>query len=144
MEDRAMGSTVRDVMTPDPICVQSSATIAEAARQMRDHGVGDVIVMDDSRIRGIVTDRDTVVRAVAEERDVRTTRVGDIASGDLVCIAPTDDVDRAVSLMRERAVRRLPVVENDRPVGILSLGDLAMDRDQRSVLAEISSAPTNR
>jgi CBS domain-containing protein len=139
-----MGSTVRDVMTADPICAQASTPLPDAARQMRDRGVGDVIVMDDGRICGIVTDRDIVVRAIAEDRDVRSTKLGDVASGEVVCVAPTEEVDRAVSLMRDKAIRRLPVVENDRPVGIVSLGDLAMERDERSALAQISAAPANR
>jgi CBS domain-containing protein len=83
------------------------------------------------------------VRAIAEGRDV-TSKLGDIVSSEVVCITPGESPDDAIRLMRERALRRVPVVENGRPVGIVALGDLAGERDPRSVLGEISSAPPNR
>jgi CBS domain-containing protein len=138
-----MADTVRDVMTRDPATVDASVPVAEAARVMHDRDVGDVIVLQGGRLRGIVTDRDIVVRVVAEERDARTARVGDVVTPDLVTLTPTDPMDRAVALMREHALRRLPVVEGDRPVGIVSLGDLAVEREPRSALAQISAAPPN-
>jgi CBS domain-containing protein len=138
-----MADTVRDLMTPDPVTVDASAPVSEAARVMRDRHVGDVIVLQGGRLRGIVTDRDIVVRVVAEERDARTSRAGDVVSTHLVTVAPNDPVDRAVALMRENALRRLPVVDGDRPVGIVSLGDLAVEREPRSALGQISAAPAN-
>jgi CBS domain-containing protein len=90
-----------------------------------------------------VTDRDIVVRAVADTRDSAATAVGEICSPDLVTVAPHDDADTAVQRMRERPVRRVPVVEDGRPAGVLSVGDLAMERDQRSALADISAQPPN-
>jgi CBS domain-containing protein len=138
-----MADMVRDVMTSDPITVQASTMLSDAARVMRDRAIGDVVVLDDGKLRGILTDRDVVVRAVAAERDPRTTRVGDVVSDDMVTVAPTETIDRAVELMREKAVRRLPVVENGRPVGVVSLGDLAVERDGRSVLGQISAATPN-
>jgi CBS domain-containing protein len=138
-----MADTVRDVMTRDPATVDASVPVAEAARVMHDRDVGDVIVLQGGRLRGIVTDRDIVVRVVAEERDARTARVGDVVTPNLVTLTPTDPMDRAVALMREHALRRLPVVEGDRPVGIVSLGDLAVEREPRSALAQISAAPPN-
>jgi CBS domain-containing protein len=111
---------------------------------MRANDIGDVIVVDDNgKLTGIVTDRDIVVRVVAEGRDPRATRLGDIASRELTVLAPDDPVERAVELMRERAIRRLPVVEQGKPVGIVSIGDLALDRDPDSALADISAAPPN-
>jgi CBS domain-containing protein len=80
---------------------------------------------------------------IAEGRDPRATRIGDIASHDLAAVAPDDPVGRAVQIMREKAVRRLPVVENGKVVGIVSIGDLALDRDPDSALADISAAPPN-
>ena len=119
------------------------ATVADAAQQMRELDIGDVLVEQEGRLAGIVTDRDIVVRAIAEGRDV-TSKLGDIVSSEVVCITPAERSDDAIRLMRERALRRVPVIENGRPVGIVSLGDLAGERDPRSVLGEISSAPPNR
>ncbi len=139
-----MAQTVREVMTAKPVALQSGTTLQEAARAMRDHDVGSVVVLDDDVVRGIVTDRDIVVRAVAEGRDPATTVLAEISSERVVTVSPDDPVDRAVALMREHAVRRLPVVENGRPAGIVSIGDLAIERDPESVLGRISAAEPNR
>jgi len=138
-----VAQTLKDLMTPNPLTVKAGTTIFEAAQQMRDQGIGDVIVTDGGKVCGIVTDRDIVVRAIADGREPTTTKVGDICSRDLVTLAPTADVTEAVTLMRERALRRLPVVENGKPVGIVSIGDLAIERDEDSALADISAAPPN-
>ena len=138
-----MAKSVKDAMTTKPASLPASATVADAARQMRELDIGDVLVEQDGRLAGIVTDRDIVVRAIAEGRDV-TSKLGDIVSSEVVCITTAESADDAIRLMRERALRRVPVVENGRPVGIVSLGDLAEERDPRSVLGEISSAPPNR
>lgn len=139
-----MPQTVRDVMTTDPVTLRRDAAVVEAARAMRDNSIGDVLVLDGGRVCGIVTDRDIAVRTVAEGRDPKGTRLGEICSGTLVCVSPTDTVERAVDLMRERSLRRLPVVDGDRPVGIVALGDLAVERDPQSVLAGVSAAGPNR
>ena len=139
-----MAQSIRDVMTANPISIPAAASVADAARTMRDSDIGDVIVLDDGRIRGIVTDRDIVVRAVAEGRDLLTTKLADICSQELTTLSPTDSVDDAVYLMRERAIRRLPVVESGKPIGIVSIGDLAKSRDPHSALGSISAAPPNR
>jgi CBS domain-containing protein len=111
---------------------------------MRANDIGDVIASDDKGgITGIVTDRDIVVRVVAEGRDPSATPIEDIASRDLTAVSPDDPVERAVELMRERAVRRLPVVKRGKVVGIVSIGDLAVERDPGSALADISAAPPN-
>lgn len=139
-----MAESIRDVMTPNPQTLPESAVVREAAETMRANDIGDVIVSDDDgRLTGILTDRDIVVRVVAEGRDPRATRIGDIASHELTAVSPDDPVDRAVELMRERAIRRLPVVEQGKPVGIVSIGDLAVERDPDSALADISAAPPN-
>jgi CBS domain-containing protein len=137
-----MAKSIRDAMTTKPASLPASSTVADAAQQMRDLDIGDVLVVQGGMLAGIVTDRDLVVRAIAEGRDV-TSKLGDIVSSEVVCIAPTDTADDAIRLMRERALRRVPVVEDGRPVGIVSLGDLAGERDPRSVLGEISTAPPN-
>jgi CBS domain-containing protein len=139
-----MAQSIRDVMTANPISLPAASSVADAARAMRDTNIGDIIVLDDSRICGIVTDRDIVVRAVAEGRDIATTRLGDICSQELATLSPSDSVEDAVHFMREKAIRRLPVVEGDKPVGIVSLGDLAVERDPHSALGHISAAPPNR
>ncbi len=138
-----MAKSIKDAMTAKPASLPASATVADAAQQMRELDIGDVLVEQEGRLAGIVTDRDIVVRAIAEGRDV-TSKLGDIVSSEVVCITPAESADDAIRLMRERALRRVPVVENGRPVGIVSLGDLAGERDPRSVLGEISSAPPNR
>jgi CBS domain-containing protein len=139
-----MAERIRDVMTTDPQTLPESTLVRVAAETMRANDIGDVIVSDENgQITGILTDRDIVVRVVAEGRDPRATRVGDIASRELTSVAPDEPVDRAVQLMRERAIRRLPVVDRGKPVGIVSIGDLALDRDPDSALADISAAPPN-
>lgn len=139
-----MAHQVRDVMTPNPITMPATATAVDAAKAMRDGNVGNIIVLEDNRIFGIVTDRDLVVRGLGVGRNPLQTKLGEICSRELTTVSPTDEISNAVSLMKDKAVRRLPVVENDRPVGIVSLGDLAVERDQHSVLGEISAAPPNR
>jgi CBS domain-containing protein len=139
-----MTEYIRDVMTTNPETLPESTTVREAAETMRANDIGDVVIVDDNgAISGILTDRDIVVRVVAEGRDPRVTRIGDIASRELTAASPDDPVDRAVQLMRERAIRRLPVVDKGKPVGIVSIGDLALDRDPDSALADISAAPPN-
>jgi CBS domain-containing protein len=139
-----MAQTIREVMTTNPISIPATSSVADAARTMRDSNIGDVIVLDNGQIRGIVTDRDIVVRALAEGRDPFTTKLGDICSQELTTLSPTDSVDDAVRLMREKAIRRLPVVERGKPVGIVSIGDLAQSLDPHSALGHISEAPPNR
>ena len=138
-----MSSTVADVMTPNPITMAESATLASAAQAMREADIGGVLVMRDNELRGIVTDRDIVVRAVADGKDPNRATVGEVCSPHVTTVEPSDPIDRAIEFMRENALRRLPVVENGKPVGIVSIGDLAVDRDRQSALADISAAPPN-
>jgi CBS domain-containing protein len=139
-----MATKVSEVMTEKPLALQAGTTLVEAARAMRDHDVGNVVVLEDDEIRGIVTDRDMVVRALAEGRDPSQTVLGQVASEDLVTLAPDDTAERAVELMRRHAVRRLPVVRDGRVAGIVSLGDLAVEKDPGSVVGHISAADPNR
>ena len=135
-----MARTVEEIMTRDPRTVNADDPIADAARQMREGDIGDVIVLKDGQVEGIVTDRDIVVRAVADARDAESTKVGDVCTTGLEAIEPGASVDDALRKMRESDIRRLPVVEGDRPVGIISLGDLAVEREPDSTLADISAA----
>ena len=139
-----MNDNIRDVMTDSPCAVNVTESISVAARAMRENDIGDIIVLDGDRLYGILTDRDIVVRGLADDKDPRTTAVGEICSRELTTVQPSDSVGSAVRLMRERALRRLPVVdERGTVVGIVSLGDLAVERDPRSALADISVAPPN-
>jgi CBS domain-containing protein len=138
-----MGQSVKSIMSKNPIVLNSSDTVAEAARRMADRDVGDVLVMEDGEICGILTDRDIAVRVVARDQDPATTEVGSVCTSDLFTISPDDDLDTAVQMMRERAIRRIPVVDDDEVVGVLSLGDLAQERDASSALGQISAAPPN-
>jgi CBS domain-containing protein len=136
-----MAQRVREIMTGSVVTLPKDASLVEAARLMRDHGIGDVIVTDGGRAEGIVTDRDIVVRGVADGADPGAVALGSVLSGDLMAVAPDDPVERAVQVMRDRAVRRVPVVEDGKPVGIVSIGDLAVERDPGSALADISEEP---
>jgi signal-transduction protein with cAMP-binding, CBS, and nucleotidyltransferase domain len=134
---------IQDVMTRSPKVLDATATAAEAASVMASDDIGDVIVCKNGEVCGIVTDRDITVRVIAEGRDPASVTVGEICSQPLVTLGPNDPVDTAVRLMREKAIRRIPVCDGDTPVGIVSLGDLAQQQDPRSVLAEVSAAPAN-
>ena len=136
-----MSLTVRDVMSPDPVSVDEATPVHDVAVLMRERDIGDVIVERQGRAAGIVTDRDIVVRAVASGEDPETLQAGDICSGDIVTVAPDTTVEDAAALMGDAAVRRLPVVDGDRAVGIVSLGDLAQAEDPDSALADISAEP---
>ncbi|MFB7775310.1 CBS domain-containing protein [Streptomyces bauhiniae] len=139
-----MTQHVRDIMTSELVTVEPQASVASVARLMRDEDVGTVLVTEDGRLKCLVSDRDLVVRAFAEGVDPDQTSVIQAASDDLVTIGPDESVDHAVELMREHAVRRLPVVEGDEAVGIIALGDLAIERDETSALGDISAAESNR
>jgi CBS domain-containing protein len=139
-----MAQYLREIMTQKPVTVQATDTVVAAARSMRDGNIGDVVVVDNDQIQGILTDRDIVVRALAEGRDPARTTVGEICSRELTTLSPNDAIGDAEKTMRARAIRRLPVVEGGRPVGIVSLGDLAVERNPDSTLGGISAAPPNR
>lgn len=139
-----MAQDIRTVMTPDPVTVDANAALVDAASAMHDADVGDVIVTEDGAVAGILTDRDIVIRATARGSDPVNTTVGDVCSRELAFLEPDQTVDEAIAIMRDRALRRLPVLEEGRPIGIVSLGDLAVQRDRGSVLGDISAAPSNR
>lgn len=139
-----MTKPILDVMTTDLVQVERTVSVADAAKKMRDHDVGDVLVCDSERLVGVLTDRDIVIRCLAEGVDPFRTRVEEVCTKTLATLAPDDDTDRAVEVMAREAVRRLPVVEGGQPRGVVSLGDLAEHLDERSVLAGISAAPPNR
>ena len=137
---------VSDVMTPLPATVPPETTLDEAARRMRDGDIGDVLVAGNggSELQGILTDRDIAIRAVAAGSDPSTTTVASVMSGDLQSVSPSDTIQAAAGRMRGSNVRRLPVMEAGQPVGIVSLGDLAIATDSGQTLADISVASPDR
>ncbi|MFC6885539.1 MULTISPECIES: CBS domain-containing protein [Actinomadura] len=139
-----MATKVRDIMTGSPTSFKPEIDIVTVARSMRDEDIGAVLVQDDDRLHGLVTDRDLVVRGLAAGGDPAQAKVGDVCSDVTASVGPDDSTDAAARTMRERAVRRLPVIENGNVVGIVSLGDLAIEKDERSALADISASTGNR
>lgn len=138
-----MAQSIQDVMQKNPITLAPTTSVIEAARTMRDADIGSVIVHEHDQLYGIVTDRDLVVRGLAENPNCAAMMLGDICSRDVTALSSSDTVEEAIQLMRDKAIRRLPVVENGTPVGIVSLGDLAVERDPDSALGDISDAPPN-
>ncbi|MEU6089730.1 CBS domain-containing protein [Streptomyces sp. NPDC047085] len=140
-----MTRRIRDVMASGAVAVEPMTSLEAAARLMRERDVGDVLVAYDCDLFGVLTDRDIVVRALAEGRDPHTTTVGSVCTKPpLATLTPDDTTDRAIGLMREHAVRRLPVVERGGcPVGMVSLGDLATTDDAYTVLEDVSVAEPN-
>jgi CBS domain-containing protein len=139
-----MTQQVQDIMTKQIHTVRSETLLIDVARLMRDQRIGDVLVVHgDGSLCGIITDRDIVVRADAAARPLDATPVGDICTDDIVKLAPSSSIDEAVQLMREHAIRRVPVVRDGRAIGIVTIGDLARHKDPGSALAQISSAAPN-
>jgi CBS domain-containing protein len=125
-----MAKSIREAMTTNPRNVEMSTSVVEAARLLKSEDVGSLPVVEGDRLVGIVTDRDIVLRVVAEGKDVQSATVRDAASSDLVTIDPQQDLDEALRLMAQHQVRRLPVVEEDgRLVGILAQADVAQEGD---------------
>jgi CBS domain-containing protein len=132
-----MLARVRDVMTPGPIGVDYDQSIGEAARTMRDWGIGAVLVVRDGSLYGLVTDRDLVVRAMAEAKGP-DQRVGPLSSSGLIGVDADADITVAERLMRDHAVGRLPVLQDGQVTGIVSQGDLAVPGPPAAGLAEIT------
>ena len=139
-----MAQSIREVMTQSPESVSGDTSVADAAKLMRDQDFGGVLCVDGDELSGFLTDRDIAVRVVAEGKDPTSTTVSDVATTNLHTLSPDDTVEDAIQLVREHNVRRVPVVEGAKPVGIVSIGDLALERDEDSALADMSgSAPNN-
>jgi CBS domain-containing protein len=140
------GPKVREIMTDQPRCVTPETPVSEAARLMKSEDVGSLPILDGETLAGVVTDRDIVIRAVAEEKDPRGMPVREVASRDLVTIRPEEDLSEALRLMASHQVRRIPVVDDDnRLVGVVAQADIAIeskDKDVGHMLADISQTPT--
>lgn len=132
--------TIREVMTTTPVSVDAKMPVIKAAELMRQNDIGDVVVQKDGDLCGIVTDRDIVIRVLGAGKDPKKTNVESACSREPLTISPDQDAAVAVKLMKDHAVRRLPVVQNGTVLGIVSLGDLAIAMDRHSALGEISAA----
>jgi CBS domain-containing protein len=121
-------TTARDIMTDAAECARTEETLADAARKMRDLDVGALpICGEDDQLKGVVTDRDLVVKCLAEGADPTSTRVSELAEGKPVTIGADDPIDEALRTMIEHGVRRLPVIDGDRLVGMVSQADVARE-----------------
>ena len=139
---------IRDVMTPNPECVSEKDSIRDVARIMKDQDTGVVPVVDGKRVIGLITDRDIVVRGLAEGKNLENVRVNELMTKSIRSVREDASVDEALNLMSNAEIRRVPVVNhNDEIVGILSLGDIASqgNRDGKvgKAVEEISEAPPN-
>ena len=128
-----MGKIIRDVMTPSPQTVRADSPATEAAKLMKESHAGMIPVVEDGRLLGAVTDRDIVLRVVAEGKDPAATTAGAIATTDLITITPDQDLDEAMELMGRHQIRRLPVVEEGRLIGVVAQADVAREGDEREV-----------
>ena len=140
--------TVREAMTQDVRHVPMGATVLDAAREMADRDVGALPVCDDDgRLEGIITDRDIAIRVVAAGMDPSRTQVSEaLGSREVVSVGADDDVQTAIAMMKRHAVRRMPVVDGDRVVGMLSQADVAEDvgaEEAGDMVRTISAAPGN-
>jgi CBS domain-containing protein len=128
-----MGKKIREVMTPAPETIQADRPASEAAKKMKEADAGMIPVMDNGNLLGTVTDRDIALRVVAEGRDAQSTTVGEIASRDIVTVQPDDDLDDALQKMAKHQVRRLPVVEDGRLIGVVAQADVAREGNEQAV-----------
>jgi len=138
-----MGKTARDIMTQDAECVQESQSILDAAKELADRDVGAMpICGDDDRLKGMLTDRDIVVKVLAQGKDPSSTKVSEIAEGKPVTIGADDSIEDALRTMSEHKVRRLPVIDGHELVGIISQADIArnLDDEKTGDLVEAISA----
>jgi CBS domain-containing protein len=137
-----MADTIRDLLKGDPVTVEAGATVEDAAKLMDEKDIGNVLVVENDEVQGILTDRDIVVRVVAKG-DGADANVREAATTDVETIEADASIEDAIKKMEQANVRRLPVVEDGKPVGVISLGDLAQAKDEDSALAHISSASPN-
>jgi CBS domain-containing protein len=138
--------TARDIMTPECTCVGEDDTVLDAAKRLAELDVGSMpICGSDDRLKGMITDRDIVVKVLAQGKDPSSTRVGELATqGEVVTIGADDSIDEALRTMTEHKVRRLPVIDDQRCVGIVSQADIATNIDEEKVgdlVEAISAAP---
>jgi CBS domain-containing protein len=119
-------TTARDIMTPNPTCVGTSETVLDAARRMAEHSVGSLpICGEDNRIKGMLTDRDIVVKVLAAGKDPRAMHAGEVPTDHIVTVDAGDDVDHVMRTMMQHKIRRVPVLDGHELVGIVAQADVA-------------------
>ena len=124
---------IREIMTENPKTCGPQDSVIDAARLMASEDVGPIPIVEGENLVGIVTDRDIVIRVVAEGRDARSTTLGEIASTDIATVSPDDDLDRAIEVMGSKQIRRIPVVEGQRIIGIVAQADVARHAEETKV-----------
>ena len=138
-----MAKSVRDAMSENPRSIGASASVVEAARVMREQHIGSLPVVEDERLVGMLTDRDIAMRVVAENAEPERTLVEDVYSRDLISVEPDHDLAEALELMARHQVRRLPVVEDGRLVGLVAQADIALkDNEKTGELVGAISEPS--
>jgi CBS domain-containing protein len=139
-----MAKSVRDAMTKDPRSIGAAESVVDAARAMREEDIGSLPITDDEQLVGMITDRDITTRVVSEAADPKTTSVGDVCSRDVISVEADNDHEEALALMARHQVRRLPVVENGRLVGIVAQADIARTENEKKTgeLVEAISEPS--
>ena len=139
-----MAKSVSDAMTKDPRSIEASASVVDAARLMREEHIGSLPITDAEQLLGMITDRDITTRVVAEAADPETTSAGDVCSRDVISVEADKDHEEAIELMARHQVRRLPVVENGRLVGIVAQADIARTENEKRTgeLVEAISEPS--
>ena len=142
-----MAKTAREIMTQSAECIGENDSILDAAKMMSKSDIGAMpICGEDNRLKGVVTDRDIVVKVIAEGRDPSQVRAGELGEGKPVTIGADDSISLAIKTMADHQVRRLPVIDGHDLIGIVSIGDIAQNADEDDVgrlLELISSAPAN-
>src|SRR5918997_599303 len=129
-----MGKTAREVMTGGAECIGENDTILDAAKRLAELDVGAMpICGSDNRLKGMLTDRDIVVKVLAQGKDPGSTKAGELGEGKPVTIGADDSVDEALHTMKEHAVRRLPVIDGHELIGIVAIGDLAKSAEEGDV-----------
>ena len=128
---------VSEIMTTDMVTLNPSENCVEASKRMRDYNIGDVLVQQEENLIGILTDRDIAIRCVSENLNPNEIQVGEILTADPIEVNPSTDVGEAAQIMADNKIRRLPVTEEGQLVGIVSLGDLAVDAPEESDVEEV-------
>jgi CBS domain-containing protein len=119
-------TTAREIMTPDPVLIRSSDTVLDAAKRMAALGVGSLpICGEDNRLKGVITDRDVVVKVIAAHKDPRAVHVGKLAQDEVITIGASESAEQILATMSRHQVRRLPVMDGDEVVGIVTVADVA-------------------
>ena len=138
-----MAKTIADVMTKNPVAMSAESSVLDAAKDMSDFKIGSVVVMETDRPRGIVTDRDITVKAVATGGDPSTTRLAEICSHDLAAVRSDQSIEDAVKVMKSHDVKRVVVMTDSKLAGIVSLGDLTSRGLGEDVQDDLSKAEPN-